>query len=173
MKTGLVHKWKKNAWMRNRRDKVLNVDLWEQLLAMSTQQDVSFDWVRGHRGHTLNERCDRVALNAARQPDLPPDAGYEQDHAPPTTSYRSSTPRRTVEERAQRGDDERAHKILAVLYACRDDSDAKRVEYDDSDGFQVYTATPLAAWRYKFRNLDTAYALVQKNANIRSYRAEV
>jgi ribonuclease HI len=80
MQTGLVHKWKANDWMRNRKDKVLNVDLWEQLLALTTQFNASFDWLRGHHGHELNERCDRIAAGAANQPDLQADEVYESDH---------------------------------------------------------------------------------------------
>src|SRR5437588_6386865 len=70
MKSGLVYKWRANGWMRNRKDRVLNVDLWDQLLESVTSHDVSFDWMRGHVGHELNERCDRAAVRAAQHPEL-------------------------------------------------------------------------------------------------------
>ena len=35
--------------------------------------------MRGHAGHTENERCDQLASAALRQKDLPADAGYEAE----------------------------------------------------------------------------------------------
>jgi ribonuclease HI len=57
-----------------------NADLWARLLELCRQHAVRFVWVRGHAGHAENERCDRLATEAARQPDLPPDEGYAQGH---------------------------------------------------------------------------------------------
>ncbi len=61
-----------------------NPDLWEELLTLSDRQDVKFKWVQGHAGHAENERCDRLAVQAAKQPNLPVDEGYESE-APPNT----------------------------------------------------------------------------------------
>jgi ribonuclease HI len=38
---------------------------------------VRFEWIKGHAGHAENERCDRLALQAAQLPNLPEDKGYE------------------------------------------------------------------------------------------------
>jgi ribonuclease HI len=70
---GWVKKWEKNDWMRNKRDKALNVDLWKRLLALLKKHRVTFTWIRGHNHHPQNERCDRLAVAAASQPDLPED----------------------------------------------------------------------------------------------------
>ena len=59
-----------------------NPDLWEELLALSDQREVEFMWVRGHDGHVENGRRDRWAAQAATQPNLPVDEGYESE-APP------------------------------------------------------------------------------------------
>lgn len=68
-----VHKWKSMGWMRNKKEKALNPDLWERLLKAMEKHKVTFEWVRGHNGHPENERCDRLAVEAAAQPGLTPD----------------------------------------------------------------------------------------------------
>ena len=77
MDRGWAHKWKTNGWMRNKRDRALNPDLWDILLTLCERHEVKFRWVRGHRGNPENERCDQLATEAARKPNLPPDEGYE------------------------------------------------------------------------------------------------
>lgn len=67
---GWVLKWEKNDWMRNKKEKALNVDLWKKLLVLVNTHRVTFAWVRGHNHHPQNERCDRLAVTAAAQPDL-------------------------------------------------------------------------------------------------------
>ncbi len=54
-----------------------NPDLWQRFLKIYRQHQVKFIWVRGHAGHAENERCDELAVAAAQQPNLPPDAGFE------------------------------------------------------------------------------------------------
>ena len=73
---GWAAKWKANGWMRNKKDKAVNPDLWEQLLDLCKQHKVEFIWVRGHSGNVENERCDVLAVAAAQQPNLPVDEGY-------------------------------------------------------------------------------------------------
>jgi ribonuclease HI len=51
--------------------------LWQRLLALCARHDVQFSWVKGHAGNPGNERCDRLANQAAADPDLPVDEGYE------------------------------------------------------------------------------------------------
>jgi len=75
---GWARRWCANQWKKNKREKALNPDLWEKLLALCDRHQVSFTWVKGHAGHKENERCDRLAVQAANQPDLPPDVPYEQ-----------------------------------------------------------------------------------------------
>lgn len=67
---GWVHRWKKNNWYRNPREKALNVDLWLELLKLMEQHEVKFHWVRGHDGHPENERCDKLAVQAASNQNL-------------------------------------------------------------------------------------------------------
>ena len=48
--------------MRTKTEQALNPDLWERLLALLEQHEVTFVWVRGHAGHPENERCDQLAV---------------------------------------------------------------------------------------------------------------
>lgn len=62
---GWAKKWRAEGWMRNKRERAINPDLWEQLLVIADQHDVKFKWVKGHSGDEENERCDRLANQAA------------------------------------------------------------------------------------------------------------
>jgi ribonuclease HI len=73
---GWARRWQANGWRRNRRDKALNPDLWERLLRLCRYHDVQLSWVKAHANTPENERCDELAIKAARRPDLPPDLGY-------------------------------------------------------------------------------------------------
>lgn len=73
---GWAKKWKAQGWMRNKKDPALNVDLWKRLLDLCSKHTVKFNWVRGHAGNTENERCDQLAVEASKQPNLKPDPGF-------------------------------------------------------------------------------------------------
>ena len=73
---GWAVKWRANGWMRNKREKAVNPDLWARLLDLCATHDVEFRWVRGHSGVADNERCDRLAVAAAKGKDLLEDSGY-------------------------------------------------------------------------------------------------
>lgn len=74
---GWAARWRANGWKRNKKDKAINADLWGQLLDLCEEHEVRMVWVRGHSGVEENERCDRLSVAAAQQPNLPPDEGYE------------------------------------------------------------------------------------------------
>ncbi len=60
-------KWKANGWRRRegkRLKEIKNEDLWRRLDALLAEHDVRFTHVRGHAGHTENERCDTLAVAA-------------------------------------------------------------------------------------------------------------
>ncbi len=54
-----------------------NPDLWRNYIPLHLQYKPKFVWVKGHAGNPENERCDRLAVEAAEQPRLPADVGYE------------------------------------------------------------------------------------------------
>jgi len=73
---GSVQKWSKNNWYRTKSDKAKNADLWARFLAIYSQHQVRFKWVKGHAGVPENERCDVLAVAAAQSYDTLPDEGY-------------------------------------------------------------------------------------------------
>ena len=66
MTKGWALKWRANGWMRNKTEKALNPELWDELLTLCDYHQVQFVWIRGHAGHPENERCDRLAVAAAQ-----------------------------------------------------------------------------------------------------------
>lgn len=60
-----IGNWLKRGWKKADKTPVLNVDLWERLLKAKEPHNVTFIWVKGHAGHPLNERCDKLATAAA------------------------------------------------------------------------------------------------------------
>ena len=73
---GWAQGWKRNNWIKKDKQPAMNPDLWERLLGLCARHTVSFVWVKGHAGNIENERCDVLANQEARKPDLPPDPGY-------------------------------------------------------------------------------------------------
>ena len=73
LEKGWAAKWRANGWMRNKKDKALNPDLWGRLLDLCQKHKVKCTWVNGHAGHVENERFDELAVAAAALPGLPPD----------------------------------------------------------------------------------------------------
>lgn len=59
---GWAESWQKNGWRKGDKKPALNPDLWEKLLELIGQHDVTIEWVKGHAGHPENERCDRLAV---------------------------------------------------------------------------------------------------------------
>lgn len=57
--------WQKNGWKTAAKQPVKNRELWERLLALSKTHKVVWSWTKGHVGHALNERADKLA-NLAR-----------------------------------------------------------------------------------------------------------
>ena len=67
LNNGWAKKWQQNHWMRSNKEKALNPDLWEQLLALCHIHTVKPIWVKGHAGHPENERCDELATGQAQK----------------------------------------------------------------------------------------------------------
>lgn len=58
--------WKANGWRKADKKPVVNVDLMQAIDEAISGRKVSFEWVRGHSGHPLNEAADDKARAAAR-----------------------------------------------------------------------------------------------------------
>jgi ribonuclease HI len=68
-----VFNWEKKAF----KDKK-NSDLWKRYLNIHRNHRVSFKWIKGHNAHPQNERCDQLAVKAAKQSPINIDVFFEQ-----------------------------------------------------------------------------------------------
>lgn len=59
-----INEWLEN-WIKRDFKKVKNPDLWQQYIEVSKPHKIHAIWVRGHDGHEENERCDKLARDAA------------------------------------------------------------------------------------------------------------
>jgi ribonuclease HI len=53
--------WKRNGWRTKSKKPVKNEDLWRALDSSVAQHKVAWHWLKGHAGHSGNERCDQLA----------------------------------------------------------------------------------------------------------------
>ena len=53
--------WKKKGWLTADKKPVKNAELWQRLDAARARHKVDWQWIRGHAGHTENERADELA----------------------------------------------------------------------------------------------------------------
>jgi ribonuclease HI len=65
-----IGSWIKNGWKKSDKKPVLNTDLWKRLLEAKAPHNVTFTWVKGHNDHPENERCDKMAVEAALSTEL-------------------------------------------------------------------------------------------------------
>jgi ribonuclease HI len=65
--TQWIRGWVARKWINSEKKPVLNRDLWEELLALSKKHRIEWQWVRGHKGHKENERCDELARGAIKK----------------------------------------------------------------------------------------------------------
>jgi len=70
---GWVFDWEKKQFKKKK-----NPDLWIRFLKVYRKHQVKFHWVKGHANIPENERCDRLAVEASKKPNLPADKAYEQ-----------------------------------------------------------------------------------------------
>lgn len=58
--------WKARGWRKADRSPVLNAELWQELDQLLMIHKVDFIWVKGHADNPLNNRCDALAVAAAK-----------------------------------------------------------------------------------------------------------
>ncbi|MBF0405970.1 MAG: ribonuclease HI [Candidatus Riflebacteria bacterium] len=63
---GWLAKWQKNGWRTADKSPVKNKELWEELVAETSKHQVEWLWIKGHAGHSENERCDKLAVEACK-----------------------------------------------------------------------------------------------------------
>ena len=66
------------GWEKKQFKNKKNPDLWKRFLKIYAQHKINFTWVKGHNNHPQNERCDFLAVTAAKNDALAIDRYYEQ-----------------------------------------------------------------------------------------------
>lgn len=66
------------GWQKKNFKGKKNPDLWKRFLKIYPQHNVQFQWVKGHNDHPQNERCDQLAVSAAKEMAIEQDTYYEQ-----------------------------------------------------------------------------------------------
>ena len=61
---GWLRNWQRNGWRTAAKKPVENQDLWQDLLAAEEPHEITWELVKGHAGHELNERADELAREA-------------------------------------------------------------------------------------------------------------
>ena len=56
-----IHGWKRNGWLTADKKPVKNAELWQRLDGARQKHTVEWRWIKGHAGHTENERADELA----------------------------------------------------------------------------------------------------------------
>lgn len=62
--TRYLENWKRNGWKTADKKPVKNQDLWEALDSALSRHEMRWVWVKGHAGHSENERADALARGA-------------------------------------------------------------------------------------------------------------
>jgi len=63
---GWAEGWRKNGWKKSDKKPALNPDLWEKLLDLTAIHQMRYHWVKGHAENEKNNRCDQMAVAAAK-----------------------------------------------------------------------------------------------------------
>jgi ribonuclease HI len=63
--TRWVAGWQRNGWKNASKQPVRNADLWHDLIDACVRHEIEWTWVKGHSGHTENDRADKLASDAA------------------------------------------------------------------------------------------------------------
>ena len=64
---GWLERWQRNGWKTKTKQRVKNQDLWVEMLGAVSGRSVTFNWIKGHDGHAMNERCDSLSNMQARR----------------------------------------------------------------------------------------------------------
>lgn len=57
--------WIRRGWKNSKGEPVANKELWLRLVQLTKDRKVQFNHIKGHAGHTYNERCDTLARTFA------------------------------------------------------------------------------------------------------------
>lgn len=67
MTKGWIENWQKRGWRKADKKPVENRELWEAMLKEMKRHQVEWIKVKGHSGHELNERVDKLAVAESKK----------------------------------------------------------------------------------------------------------
>ena len=59
--TDWINTWKINGWKTANKKAVKNKELWIELDSLVAEHNITWKWIKGHSGHSDNERADQLA----------------------------------------------------------------------------------------------------------------
>jgi len=88
--------WKKRGWVKADKKPIKNLELIQEIDRAMQGRTVTFEWVKGHAGHPLNERADDAARSCAEAyrdgRDIPTGPGFASPAESTATEFEPSTP---------------------------------------------------------------------------------
>lgn len=66
-KQGWIENWMKRGWKKTNKKPVENQDLWKEMLQAMDDHKVTWIKVKGHADNELNNRVDRLAVEASKK----------------------------------------------------------------------------------------------------------
>lgn len=88
--------WKKRGWVKADKKPIKNLELIQEIDRAMQGRTVTFEWVKGHAGHPLNERADDAARSCAEayRDDrvIPRGPGFASPAERAATEFEPSTP---------------------------------------------------------------------------------
>jgi len=64
---GWIDNWLKRGWKKSNKKPVENIDLWKELIKQAEKHEVEWIKVKGHSDNELNNRVDRIAVEASQK----------------------------------------------------------------------------------------------------------
>jgi len=65
--TEWLQNWIKNDWKNSRKEEIQNKELWMKLYEFSKKHEIEWIWIKGHKGHLENEKCDKIAKKIIKE----------------------------------------------------------------------------------------------------------
>ncbi len=88
--------WKKRGWVKADKKPIKNLELIQEIDQAMQGRTVTFEWVKGHAGHPLNERADDAARSCAEAYRdgrvIPRGPGFASPAESAATEFEPSTP---------------------------------------------------------------------------------
>jgi len=65
--TQWLQKWQTNRWLGANEKPIKNVELWQDLLKLSTNHEIQWNWVKGHSTDPVNNEVDLIARSESKK----------------------------------------------------------------------------------------------------------